>query len=139
MFIFNHVKKKYNHFSLKLTLERRITPVSVFLGLVWLFIFKYFFQSRSDKFAKQLLSLVALSLCWSLDASDVSATISDTFSTSSKSLRDPKSNVGLLLALIIAKLKRNPKKKKFSLKKFHRQWRQLQQSLRTVHIFFIRC
>ena len=44
MFIFNHVKKKYNYSSLKLTLERRNTPVSVFLGLVWLFIFKYFFQ-----------------------------------------------------------------------------------------------
>ena len=111
MFIFNHVKKKYNYSSLNLTLERRNTPVGVFLGLVWLFIFKYFSKPRSDKFAKQLLSLVALSLCWSLDGYDVSATISDTFSTSSKSLRDPKSNVGLLLALIIAKFKCNPKKK----------------------------
>lgn len=44
---------------MELTLERRNAPVSAFLGLVLLFIFEYFFKSRSDKFAK----LVALSLC----------------------------------------------------------------------------
>ena len=39
-----------------------------------------------------LFSLVALSFCF--DASDVSATISDTFSKSSKSPRNPNSNIG---------------------------------------------
>ena len=48
-----------------------------------------------------LFSLVALSLCWSFNTSDVFATISDTFSKSSKSLKNPHSNVGSLLAIII--------------------------------------
>ena len=43
-----------------------------------------------------LFSPVALSLCWS---SDVSTTISDTLSKSSKSSRNPNSNVGLLQAI----------------------------------------
>ena len=42
---------------------------------------------------------VALSLCRSFDASDVSAAISETFCKSSKFSKNPVLNVGLLLAI----------------------------------------
>lgn len=86
--LFLIMQEKDINLNLKLALGRRNTPVSVFLGLVWLFSLKYLSKSSSDKFSKRLFSLVALSFCWSLDASDVSATISDTFPKSSKLTRN---------------------------------------------------
>lgn len=86
--LFLTMQEKDINLNLILALGRRNTPVSVFLGLVWLFSLKYLSKSSSDKFSKRLFSLVALSFCWSLDASDVSATISDTFPKSSMLTRN---------------------------------------------------